>query len=69
MACASTERKLGGKAISTPFGKACYTVFCRVVSTEDMIQKFAPALRTESQSEAFRIALQMMGAPCDFGLS
>lgn len=38
------------------------------MSTEDTIQEFAPALRTSSQSEAFRIALQMLGDLCDFGL-
>ena len=38
------------------------------MSTEDAIQEFAPALRTASQSEAFRIALQMLGDLCGFGL-
>lgn len=37
--------------------------------TEDMIQEFAPALRTNSQVEAFRIALQMLGDLTGFGLS
>ena len=49
------------KTISIPFGKSDCTVFRKVMSTEDTIQEFAPALRTSSQSEAFRIALQMLG--------
>ena len=54
------REKTGDKAISIPFRK--------VMSTEDTIQEFAPALRTSSQSEAFRIALQMLGDLCGFGL-
>ncbi len=34
-----------------------------------MIQEFAPALRTSSQVEAFRIALQMLGDLCGLGLT
>ena len=34
-----------------------------------MVQEFAPALRTNPQSEAFRIALQMLGDLCGFGIS
>lgn len=48
-------------SVSIPFGKQDCTVFRKVMSTEDMIQEFAPALRTNAQSEAFRIALQMLG--------
>jgi len=36
------------------------------MSTEDTIQDFTPALRTSSQSETFRIALQMLGALAGF---
>ena len=31
------------------------------MSTEDTITEFAPALRTEAQSKAFRLALQVLG--------
>ncbi|MBQ3267764.1 MAG: hypothetical protein IJH08_07595 [Atopobiaceae bacterium] len=62
------REKTGDKAISIPFGKSDCTVFRKVMSTEDTIQEFAPALRTASQSEAFRIALQMLGDLCGFGL-
>ena len=62
------REKSGDKAISIPFGKQDCTVFRKVMSTEDTIQEFAPALRTSSQSEAFRIALQMLGDLCGFGL-
>lgn len=44
-------------------------MFRKVMSTEDVIQEFAPALRTESQAEALRIALQMLGDLCGFGIS
>ena len=38
------------------------------MSTEDTIQEFAPALRTSSQIDAFRVALQMLGDLCGFGI-
>lgn len=58
-----------GKRVSIPFGKQDCTVFRKVMSTEDTIQDFAPALRTASQAEAFRIALQMLGDLTGFGIS
>ncbi|MBQ9002769.1 MAG: phage portal protein [Eggerthellaceae bacterium] len=58
-----------GKRISIPFGKSDCTVFRKVMSTEDMVQEFAPALRTDSQAAAFRIALQMLGDLCGFGIN
>lgn len=58
----------GDKAISIPFGKSDCAVFRKVMSTEDTIQEFVPALRTSSQSEAFRIALQMLGDLTGFGI-
>lgn len=58
-----------GKKVSIPFGKNDCTVFRKVMSTEDMIQEFAPALRTGSQAEAFRIALQMLGDLTGFGIT
>ena len=63
------REKSGDKTISIPFGKSDCTVFRKVMSTEDTIQEFAPALRTASQVEAFRIALQMLGDLCGFGIS
>lgn len=62
------RKKTGDKAISISFGKQDCTVFRKVMSSEDMIQEFAPALCTASQSEAFRIALQMLGNLCGFEL-
>lgn len=59
----------GNKNITIPFGKADCTVFRKVMSTDDMIHEFAPALRTTAQSEAFRIALQMLGDLTGFGIS
>jgi A118 family predicted phage portal protein len=60
--------KTGNKVISIPFGKQDFTMLRKVMSTEDIIQEFAPALRASSQSKAFRIALQMLGDFCGFGL-
>lgn len=57
-----------GKKITIPFGKNDCTVFRKVMSTDDMIQEFASALRTSSQAEAFRIALQMLGDLTGFGI-
>jgi len=57
-----------GKSYPIPFGKGDCTIFRKVMSTEDMITQFAPSLRTESQAEALRIALQVMGDLCGFGL-
>ena len=58
-----------GKRVSIPFGKSDCTVFRKIMSTEDVIQEFAPALRTDSQAAAFRIALQMLGDLCGFGIN
>ena len=62
------REKSGGKTISMPFGKSDCTVLRKVISTEDTIREFAPALRTSSHSEAFRIAPQMLGDPTGFGI-
>ena len=59
----------GNKSITIPFGKQDCTVFRKVMSTEDTIQEFAPALRTNAQVEAFRVALQMLGDLTGFGIS
>ena len=58
-----------GKKTPIPFGKGDCTIFRKVMSTEDLVQEFAPALRTSSQAETFRIALQMLGDLCGFGLT
>lgn len=60
----------GGKngRVSIPFGRQDCTVFRKVMSTEDTIHEFAPALRTEDQAWAFRVALQTLGDLCGFGL-
>lgn len=60
--------KTGNKVISIPFGKQDFTVLRKVMSTEDIIQEFAPALRASSQSKAFRIALQILGDLTGFGI-
>lgn len=57
------------KRIAIPFGRQDCTVFRKIMSTEDTIQEFAPALRTSSQVEALRIALQMLGDLCGFGIT
>ena len=59
----------GNKNVTIPFGKQDCTVFRKVMSTEDTIQEFAPALRTSGQIEAFRVALQMLGDLTGFGIS
>ena len=59
----------GNKNVTIPFGKQDCTVFRKVISTEDTIQEFAPALRTSGQIEAFRVALQMLGDLTGFGIS
>jgi len=64
------DRESDGSSSDTiPFGRQDCTVFRKVMSTEDTIQEFAPALRTDAQCEAFRIALQMLGDLCGFGIT
>lgn len=62
------EQDVKGRRISIPFGKGDCTVFRKVMSTEDLIQEFAPALRTEAQADTFRISLQMLGDLTGFGI-
>lgn len=52
-----------------PFGKRDSLIFRKVASTEDVIKEFAPALRTEAQIRAYRMAVQTMGDACGFGLT
>lgn len=59
----------GNKNVTIPFGKQDCTVFRKVMSTEDTIQEFAPALRTSGQIEAFRVSLQMLGDLTGFGIN
>lgn len=56
-----------GKAAAIPFGKDDCTVYRRVQSTDDVIQTFAPQMRTETQKSALRTALQSLGDICGFG--
>ena len=61
------ERTADGRRVPIPFGKGDCTVFRKVMSTEDTIQELAPALRTEAQGKAFRLALQVLGDLCGLG--
>ena len=63
------ERTKDCRRVPIPFGKGDCTVFRKVMSTEDTIQEFAPALRTEAQGKAFRLALQVLGDLCGLGTS
>ena len=63
------ERDGDGRRVAIPFGKGDCTVFRKVMSTEDTIHEFAPALRTEAQGRAFRVALQTLGDLCGFGIN
>lgn len=59
----------GNKNATIPFDKQDCAVFRKVMSTEDAIQEFAPALRTNGQIKTFRVAPQMFGNPTGFGIS
>jgi hypothetical protein len=63
------ERDESGRGAAIPFGRRDCTVFRKVMSTEDTIHEFAPALRTSAQAEAFRLALQTVGDLTGFGLT
>lgn len=52
-----------------PFGKNDCAVFRKVSSNDDLIKEFAPALRTDAQTRAYKTALQSLGDLCGFGLS
>lgn len=58
----------GGRRVSIPFGRRDCTVFRWVKSVEDVIQEFAPTLRTGAQLQALRAALQMLGDLCGLGI-
>ena len=64
-----SEKTGDGKRVPIPFGKGDCTVFRKVMSTEDTIQEFDSALRTDSQAQALRLALQVLGDLCGFGIS
>lgn len=63
------EKDASGRRIPIPFGKGDCTVFRKVMSTEDTITEFAPALRTEAQAKAFRMALQILGDLTGLGVN
>lgn len=50
-------------------GKAVDLTFDVLINELDLSMKFAPALRTNGQIEAFRVALQMLGNLTGFGIS
>ena len=58
-----------GKRVPIPFGKGDCTVFRKVMSTEDTITEFTPALRTDAQSRALRLALQVLGDLTGLGIN
>ena len=64
-----TAKGTDGKRVPIPFGKGDCTVFRKVMSTEDTITEFAPALRTEAQSRALRLALQVLGDLSGLGIN
>ena len=64
-----TSKTADGKRVPIPFGKGDCTVFRKVMSTEDTITEFAPALRTEAQSRALRLALQVLGDLTGLGIN
>lgn len=62
------ERPDGSGSRALPFGND-NTVFRKVDSIKDeMIDQFAPAMRTDAQVKAYRTAVQTMGDLCGFGL-
>ena len=63
------EKDASGRRVPIPFGKGDCTVFRKVMSTEDTITEFAPALRTDAQSRALRLALQVLGDLCGLGIN
>ena len=63
------ERDEKGRRVPIPFDKGDCTVFRKVMSTEDTIVEFAPALRTDAQSRALRLALQVLGDLCGLGIN
>ena len=63
------QKDSDGKCVPIPFGKGDCTVFRKVMSTEDTITEFAPALRTEAQGKAFRLALQVLSDLVGLGVN
>lgn len=63
------QKDSSGRRIPIPSGKGDCTVFRKVMSTEDTIAEFAPALRTDSQAKAFRMALQVLGDLTGLGVN
>ena len=58
-----------GRTVFVPFGKSDTSVFRMVPGNgvDDGIHEWAPAMRTESQKSAYRLAVQTMGQKCGFG--
>ncbi|ANE22421.1 hypothetical protein AAY81_03990 [Denitrobacterium detoxificans] len=57
-----------GQSRPLPFGRD-NTVFRKVAATSDLVEVFAPQMRTSSQKEAYELALRAMGGCCGFGES
>lgn len=59
----------GGRTVYVPFGKSDTSVFRMVPGNgvDDGIHEWAPAMRTEAQKTAYRLAVQVMGLRCGFG--
>ena len=57
-----------GKKMAIPFGRDDDVIYRKVSTTDDNIDFFAPALRTEQQVKAYRTAWQTLGDLCGFGL-
>lgn len=52
-----------------PFGRSDATIYRKVTTTEDTIHEYAPAMRTDSQMQAYRLAVQTMGDVTGFGVN
>lgn len=63
------EKTSDGKRVPIPFCKGDCTVFRKIMSTDGTITEFAPALRTEAQGKAFRLALQVLGNLVGLGVN
>lgn len=61
------EGRNDGSRKVIPFGKRDATIYRKIASTDDIIKEYAPSMRTDSQREAYRLAVQTMGDQCGFG--
>lgn len=61
------EGQQNGAKKVIPFGKRDATIYRKIASTEDIIKEYAPAMRTEAQRSAYRLAVETLGDQCGFG--